>query len=231
MNRSSIPEPTFAPVEESPLRRRRDPLFYEALQDSPGIVDWRFHANGPGPTTPKANPSRTAAVEAYTRSSFGSRSGPQTPRNSSATTERIRVYTTPGAEERIFQDDVSPFHPASTPSRGVRVEASVSSVFATPKWQILVPSTYSPSPYRNSADPGGGNEGGGAPSSGVYRMLPHEDTPVDRSAPRTSALPSKRGQESPLMERSGAVRGPPHPLDSPMPLGKKGKERQGGGRR
>jgi PHD-finger len=231
MNGLSIPEPTFAPVEESPLRRRRDPLFYEALQDSPAIADWRFHPNGLGPTTPKANPSRTAAVEAYTRSSFGSRNGPQTPRNSSATTERIRVYTTPGAEERIFQDDVSPFDPASTPSRGVRVGASVSSVFASPKWQIRVPTTYSPSPFHNGADPGDGDGGEGAPSSGSYRMLLHEDTPVDRSAPRPSVLPSKRGQESPLMGRGGAVRGQPHALESPVPLGRKGKERQGGGRR
>jgi PHD-finger len=231
MNGLSFSEPTFALVEESPLRRRRDPLFYEALQESPAIADWRFHPNGPGPTTPKANPSRAAAIEAYTRSSFGSRNGPHTPRNSSATTERVRVYTTPGAEERIFQDDVSPFDPASTPSRGVRVGASVSSVFATPKWQIRVPPTYSPSPYRNGTDPGGGNGGGGASSSGPYHMLSHEDTPVDRSAPRPSVLPSKRGQDSPLMGRGGVVRGQPHPLESPVPLGRKGKERQGNGRR
>jgi len=233
MNGLSVSEPTFALVEEeSPLRRRRDPLFYEALQESPASGDWRFHPHGPGPTTPKANPSRAAAIEAHTRSSMGSRNGPQTPRNSSATTERVRVYTTPGTDERIFQDDISPFDPASTPSRGVRVGASVSSVFATPKWQIRVPPTYSPSPYRNGTDPGGGGGSGDAPSSSPFHVLPHEDTPVDRSAPRpVSGLPSKRVQESPLMGRGGVVRGQPHPLDSPVPLGRKGKERQGGGRR
>jgi hypothetical protein len=233
MNGLSVSEPTFALVEEeSPLRRRRDPLFYEALQESPASGDWRFHPHGPSPTTPKANPSRAAAIEAYTRSSMGSRSGPQTPRNSSATTERVRVYTTPGADERLFQDDISPFDPASTPSRGVRVGASVSSVFATPKWQHCVPPTYSPSPYRNGTDPGGGGRGD-APSSSPFHVLPHEDTPVDRSAPRpaSSGLPSKRVQESPLMGRGGAIRGQPHGLDSPVPLGRKGKERQGGGRR
>ena len=240
MNGLTSSEPTFALVEEekSPLRRRRDPLFYETLQESPAIADWRFNPNGPGPTTPKANPSRTMAIDVYTRSSQGSRNGPQTPRNSSATTGRVRVYTTPGSDERIFQDDVSPFDPASTPSRGVRVGASVSSVFATPKWQIRVPPTYASSPYRDGTDPGGGGGGGGdgsgsaQSSSSPFRVLPHEDTPVDRSAPRPSlALPSKRAQESPLMGRGGVVRGRPHPQDSPVPLGRKGKERQGGGAR
>jgi hypothetical protein len=127
---------------------------------------------------------------------------------------------------------ISPFDPASTPSRGVRVGASVSSVFATPKWQIRVPLTYSPSPYRNGTDPGGGGGSGDASSSSPFHVLPHEDTPVDRSAPRpASGLPSKRVQESPLMGRGGVVRGQPHPLDNPVPLGRKGKERQGGGRR
>lgn len=241
MNGLTNSEPTFALVEEekSPLRRRRDPLFYETLQESPAIADWRFpHPNGPGPTTPKTNPSRTMAIDVYTRSSMGSRNGPQTPRNSSATTGRVRVYTTPGSDERIFQDDVSPFDPASTPSRGVRVGASVSSVFATPKWQIRVPPTYASSPYRDGTDPGGdggggsGSSGGAQLSSSPFHVLPHEDTPVDRSAPRPSlVLPSKRAQESPLMGRGGVVRGQPHPQDSPVPLGRKGKERQGGGAR
>lgn len=234
MNGLTDSEPTFALVEEekSPLGRRRDPLFYETLQESPAIGDWRFHSNGPGPTTPKRNPSRTMAIEVYTRSSMGSRNGPQTPHNSSATTGRVRVYTTPGSDERIFQDDVSPFDPASTPSRGVRVGASVSSVFATPKWQVNAPPTFSSSPYRDGTDPGGGSSGGGAPSSSPFRVFPHEDTPVDRSAPRTSSvLPSKRAQDSPLMGRGGVVRGQPHPQDSPVPLGRKGKERQGGARR
>ena len=233
MNGLTSSEPTFALVEEekSPLRRRRDPLFYETLQESPAIADWRFHPNGPGPTTPKTNPSRTMAIDVYTRTSLGSRNGPQTPRNSSATTGRVRVYTTPGSDERIFQDDVSPFDPASTPSRGVRVGASVNSVFATPKWQIRVPPTYASSPYRDGTDPGGGS-GSAQSSSSPFRVLPHEDTPVDRSAPRpSSGLPSKRAQESPLMGRGGVVRRQPHPQDSPVPLGRKGKERQGGARR
>jgi hypothetical protein len=142
--------------------------------------------------------------------------------------------------------DISPFDPASTPSRGMRVGgASVGSVlgtvFGTPKWQRSrvplhhPPPTYSPSPYRNgTADPGGG--GGALLSSSPYHVLPHEDTPVDRSAPRppVGGLPSKRVQESPSMGRGGAgfTRGQlPHPLNSPVPLGRKGKERQGGGRR
>jgi len=225
--RMPISEPTFAPVEEeSPLRRRRDPLFFETLQESPASADWRIQPHGPGPTTPKANPTRAAAGEPHTRSSLGSRNGPQTPHNSSATTERVRVYTTPGAEERIFQDDISPFDPASTPSRGMRVGTSVGTVFTTPKWQIRSPPAYSSSPYRNGIGPDGV-----APSSSPYRMLPHEDTPVDRSAPRPSVLASKRMQDSPLMGRGGVVRGHPHAQDSPIPLGRKGKERQGTGRR
>ncbi|KAI0283851.1 hypothetical protein BC826DRAFT_973571 [Russula brevipes] len=210
MNGLPMSEPTFAPAEEvTPLRRRRDPLFFEALQP-----------HGHTPTTPKTNPSRASAVEGYTRSSLGSRNGPQTPRNSSGLAERVRVYTTPGGDERIFHD-LSPFDPASTPSRGVRVGAGVSSVFATPKWQVRLPPTYSPSPYRNGTDLDGGL------SSSPYHMLPHEDTPVDRSAPRPSDLPSKRVQESPLVGRDSGVRGRPYPEDSPVPLGKKGKERQG----
>jgi PHD-finger len=224
---NGISEPTFALVEEvTPLRRRRDPLFFETLQESPANADWRIQPHGPGPTTPKGNPTRAAAGEPQTRSSLGSRNGPHTPRNSSGTTERVRVYTTPGAEERIFQDDGSPFDPTSTPSRGVRVGASVGTVFTTPKWQIRGPPTYSSSPYRNGA-----GSDGVAPSSSPYRMLPYEDTPVDRSVPRPSALVSKRGQDSPLMGRGSVVRGHPHLQDSPVPLGRKGKERQGTGRR
>lgn len=227
MNGLPTLEPTFALAdEESPLRWRRDPLFFEALEDSPAGIDWRIQPHDPGPTTPKTKPARAATAEAYTRSSLGSRNGPQTPRNSSATTERVRVYTTPGADDRIFQDDISPFDPTSTPSRGMRVGASVNSVFATPKWQIRVPPMASSSPYRNGTGPGEV-----APSSSPFRMLPHEDTPVDRSQSRPSSLPSKRGQESPLMGRGSVVRGHPHPQDSPVPLGRKGKERQGAGRR
>ncbi len=223
--RFPISEPTFAPVEEPPLRRRRDPLFFETLQESPASADWRIQPHGPSPTTPKANPTRAAGGEPYTRSSLGSRNGPQTPRNSSATTDRVRVYTTPGAEERIFQDDILPFDPASTPSRGMRVGASVGTVFTTPKW-IRGPPAYSSSPYRNGIGPDGV-----APSSSPYRMLPHEDTPVDRSAPRPSVLASKRMQDSPLMGRGRVVHGHPQAQDSPVPLGRKGKERQGAGRR
>ncbi|KAI0297505.1 hypothetical protein B0F90DRAFT_1819250 [Multifurca ochricompacta] len=228
MNELSTSEPTFVPAEEEiPLRRRRDPLFFEALQESPPGNDWRIPLHGPGPTTPKANTARVAVAEVSTRSSLGSRNGPYTPRNSSVTAEHVRVYTTPDTDERIFQDDVSPFDPTSTPSRGVRVGASVSSVFATPKWQIHVPPTYTPSPYRNSID-----AGGGVSSSSPYRVFPHEDTPVDRSVLRPSAsLPSKRLQESPLRGRGGVIRGHPHMQGSPVPLGKKGKERQGAGRR
>lgn len=226
--RLPISEPTFAPVEEEPpLRRRRDPLFFETLQESPASAEWRLQPHGPNPTTPKANPTRAAAGEPYTRSSLGSRNGPQTPRNSSATTERVRVYTPPGAEDRIFQDDISPFDPASTPSRGMRVGASVGTVFTTPKWQIRGPPAYSASPYRNGIGPGDDV----APSSSPYRMLPHEDTPVDRTAPRPSVLASKRMQDSPLMGRGSFVHGHPHAQDSPVPLGRKGKERQGAGRR
>jgi len=46
---------------------------------------------------------------------------------------------------------------------------------------------------------------GGTPSPSPYLVLPYNDTPE-------------------------VVRWQPHPLDSPMPLGRKGKERQGGGR-
>jgi PHD-finger len=227
MNGFPSSEPTFVAVEEDiPLRRRRDPLFFEALQESPAGTEWRMPFHDPGPTTPKANPARGPAAEASTRSSQGSRNDPHTPRNSSAMSERVRVYTTPGADERIFQDDVSPFDPTSTPSRGVRVGASIGSVFATPKWQRRVPPTFSPSPYRNGKD-----AGDVAPSSSPNRILPHEDTPVDRSAPRPSILASKSVQESPLTGRGGAVRGHPRPQDSPVPLGRKGKERQGAGRR
>ncbi|KAI0247871.1 hypothetical protein BJV78DRAFT_1242050 [Lactifluus subvellereus] len=187
--------------------------------------------HGPGPTTPKANPARALAAEASTRSSLGSRNDPHTPCDDSAMSERVRVYTTPGAEDRIFQDDVSPFDPTSTPSRGVRVGASMGSVFATPKWQIRRLPTFTPSPYRNGK--GGGTGSVGPSSSSPSRILPHEDTPVDRSTPRSSVLPSKRGQESPLTGRGGGgvARGHPHPQDSSVPLGRKGKERQGAGRR
>jgi hypothetical protein len=146
------------------------------------------------------------------------RNGPQTPRNSSATTERVRIYTTAGAEERIFQDDISPFDPASTPSRGMRVGASVDTVFTTPKWQICGPPAYPTSPYRNGIGPDD------VPSSSPYGMPPHEDTPVDRTAPRPSVLASKRMQDSPLMGRGIVVHGHPHTQDSPVPLGRKGKE-------
>ncbi|KAI9510697.1 hypothetical protein F5148DRAFT_1177244 [Russula earlei] len=228
MNELPITEPTFALAEEeTPLDRRRDPLFSEALQDSPAGPEWRIQPLGPGPMTPKANVARAAAVEAYTRSSWGSRHGPHTPRNSSARAERVRVQTTPGPDEGIFQDDISPFDPTSTPSRGMRVGASVGSAFATPpKWQIRVPLAFSPSPYRNGTGPGGV-----AQSSGPYRMSLHEDTPVDRSAPRPLILPSKRVQESPSMERRGVGRGDPYSQGSPLPLGRKGKERQSAGRR
>jgi hypothetical protein len=227
MNGLPSSEPTFVAVDEDiPLRRRRDPLFFEALQESPAGADWRMPLHGPGPTTPKANPARTSAAETSTRSSLGSRNDPHTPRNNSAMSERVRVYTTPGADDRIFQDDVSPFDPTSTPSRGVRVGATMSSVFATPKWQVRRLPTFTPSPYRN-----GKGAGSVAPPSSSPSMLLHEDTPVDRSAPRSSVLPSKRGQESPLTGRGGVARGHPHPQDSPVPLGRKGKERQGAGRR
>ena len=237
-----VSEPTFALVEEeiSP-RRRRDPLFFEALQDSPlAGSDWRIPLHGPNPTTPKTN--RTRAIETSSRSSFGSRNGPHTPRNSSASTERVRVYTTPGSDERIFHphhdssdDVISPFDPTSTPSRGMRVGASVGSVFATPKWQIRVPPTAAhppPSPHRD----GNGNAsnraavGAAVPPSSPYRTSLHEDTPVDRSAPRPP-FPSKRMQDSPLTGRGGVVRPYPYPQDSPIPLGRKGKERQGAARR
>lgn len=237
MNNLPVSEPTFAPVEEeNPPRRRRDPLFFEALQDSPAGSDWRIPLHGPGPMTPKAN--RARAIDASSRSSFGSRNGPHTPRNSSASAERVRVYTTPSADERIFHDDdISPFDPTSTPSRGMRVGASVGTVFATPKWQVPVPpppplpptttttTTHaSPSPHRD------GNRAGGVvlPLSSPYRTSPHEDTPVDRSAPRPP-FPSKRMQESPLTGRGGVVRGYPYSQGSPAPLGRKGKERQGQG--
>ena len=234
MSNLPVSEPTFAPVEEEiPLRRRRDPLFFEALQDSPtASSDWRIPLHDPNPTTPKTN--RTRAIDASSRSSFGSRNGPHTPRNSSANTERVRVYTTPGTDERIFHphhhhhdsdDTISPFDPTSTPSRGMRVGASVSSVFATPKWQIraALPTTTTaaahhppPSPHRDANNP--------------YRTSLHEDTPVDRSAPRPP-FASKRMQDSPLTGRGGVVRAYPYPQDSPVPLGRKGKERQGAGRR
>ena len=235
MSNLPISEPTFAPVEEEiPLRRRRDPLFFEALQDSPtASSDWRIPLHGPNPTTPKTN--RTRAVDPSSRSSFGSRNGPHTPRNSSANTERVRVYTTPGTDERIFHphhhhhdsdDTISPFDPTSTPSRGMRVGASVGSVFATPKWQTrtALPSTTTtaahhppPSPHRDGNNP--------------FRTSSlHEDTPVDRSAPRPP-FASKRMQDSPLTGRGAAVRAYPYPQDSPVPLGRKGKERQGAGRR
>ena len=243
---SSSSEPTFVPVEEVPLHRRRDPLFFEALQDSPagGADSWRIMPsssssfNGPaGPTTPKANlgraPPPLSGAEASTRSSLGSRNDPHTPRNNSAMSERVRVYDD---DERIFQD-VSPFDPTSTPSRGMRVGASVGSVFTTPKWQqrrVLPPSFSSPSesPYHHSHRHHHGKGGGGiAATSPMNRMWPHEDTPVDRSAPRPSILASKGVQESPLTGR-GVTRGyHPRPQDSPVPLGKKGKERQGAGRR
>jgi len=224
-----VSEPTFAPVEEeiSP-RRRRDPLFFEALQDSPAGSDWRIPLQGPSPTTPKT--TRVArAIEASSRSSLGSRHGPHTPRNSSASTERVRVYTTPGADERIFHDDdISPFDPTSTPSRGVRVGASVGSVFATPKWHVRVPPQppHAPPPRCD----GSAAAATAVPPSSPYRTTPHEDTPVDRSAPRPP-FPSKRVQESPLTGRGGVVRGYAYPQGSPIPLGRKGKERQGAGRR
>jgi hypothetical protein len=242
MTNLPLSEPTFAPVEEeiSP-RRRRDPLFFEALQDSPTTgSDWRIPLHGPNPTTPKTN--RARAVEASSRSSFGSRNGPHTPRHSSANTERVRVYTTPGTDERIFHphhhhhphpdsdDAISPFDPTSTPSRGMRVGASASSVFATPKWQIRAPPSLSstttahPHPPQHRAAAGGG-------VVSPFRTLLHEDTPVDRSAPRPP-FPSKRMQESPLTGRGAVVRAYPYPpQDSPVPLGRKGKERQGAGRR
>ncbi|KAH9075577.1 hypothetical protein EDB83DRAFT_2350991 [Lactarius deliciosus] len=248
MSNLPVSEPTFAPVEEEiPPRRRRDPLFFEALQDSPAGSDWRIPLHGPGgPTTPKTNRTRAAAaaVEESSRSSFGSRNGPHTPRNSSASAERVRVYTTtPGADERIFHhhhhdsdDNISPFDPTSTPSRGMRVGASVGSVFATPKWQVrappppppLLPPTHAPhSPHHDRT------VGSALPLlSSPYRasLTHHEDTPVDRSAPRPP-FPSKRMQESPLTGRGAVVRGYPYPQGSPAPLGRKGKERQGTGRR
>jgi hypothetical protein len=233
MNDLPVSEPTFAPVEEenSP-RRRRDPLFFEALQESPTTgSDWRIPLHGPSPTTPKTNRARGTA-EVSSRSSFGSRNGPHTPRNSSASTERVRVYTTPSADERIFHHDddddaISPFDPTSTPSRGMHVGASVGSVFATPKWQIRLPQTTAahapPSPLRDGND--------NSANRVAYRTsLLHEDTPVDRSAPRPP-FPSKRMQESPLTGRGDVVRGYPYPQGSPAPLGRKGKERQGAGRR
>ncbi len=240
MSNLPVSEPTFAPVEEenSPRRRRRDPLFFEALQESPVGSDWRIPLHGPGPTTPKTSRTR-AAVETSSRSSFGSRNGPHTPRNSSASAERVRVYTTPGADERIFHhhdsdDAISPFDPTSTPSRGMHVGASVGSVFATPKWQIRAPPTMHapPSPLRDGIDNGNDRAAGGVMPllSSPYRTSPHEDTPVDRSAPRPP-FPSKRMQESPLTGRGGVMRGYPYPQDSPAPLGRKGKERQGAGRR
>ena len=241
-----VSEPTFAPVEEEiPPRRRRDPLFFEALQESPiAGSDWRIPLHGPSPTTPKTNRTR-ATAEVSSRSSFGSRNGPHTPRNSSASTERVRVYTTPGTDERIFHphehdadDAISPFDPTSTPSRGMRVGASVGSVFATPKWQVRLPPTTTtatathapPSPRRDGND-NNGNGNRVVPSlSSPYRTSLHEDTPVDRSAPRPP-FASKRMQESPLTGRGGVVRGYPYLQGSPAPLGRKGKERQGAGRR
>ncbi|KAH9172831.1 hypothetical protein EDB89DRAFT_1962440 [Lactarius sanguifluus] len=194
------------------------------------------------PTFAPTNRTRAAAaVESSSRSSFGSRNGPHTPRNSSASAERVRVYTTtPGADERIFHhhhhhdsdDNTSPFDPTSTPSRGMRVGASVGSVFATPKWQVRAP----PPPPLTHGPPSPHHDrtvGSALPLlSSPYRASPthHEDTPVDRSAPRPP-FPSKRMQESPLTGRGAVVRGYPYPQGSPAPLGRKGKERQGTGRR
>ncbi|KAH9036646.1 hypothetical protein EDB85DRAFT_2142996 [Lactarius pseudohatsudake] len=207
--------------------------------------DWRIPLHGPGgPTTPKTNRTRAAAAaaaESSSRSSFGSRNGPHTPRNSSASAERVRVYTTtPGADERIFHhhhhdsdDNISPFDPTSTPSRGMHVGASVGSVFATPKWQVRAPPPLPPPPPSMHAPPSPHHDhrtvGSALPLlSSPYRT--HEDTPVDRSAPRPP-FPSKRMQESPLTGRGAVVRGYPYQQGSPAPLGRKGKERQGTGRR
>jgi hypothetical protein len=56
-----VAETTFAPVEEEPpLRRRRDPLFFETLLESPASADWRVQPHSPNPTTPKANPTHAA---------------------------------------------------------------------------------------------------------------------------------------------------------------------------
>ncbi|KAI0262476.1 hypothetical protein BC834DRAFT_389859 [Gloeopeniophorella convolvens] len=233
MNGAASSEPIFAPAlaeEDPPHRRRRDPLFFSTLQESPAGGDWPIPLHGPGPSTPKAKAARRrAAPETLTHSSWGSQQGPQTPRSDGSVGERVRVYATPGTDERIFQADGSPFDPTSTPSRGVHLGASASSAFATPKWQVRVPPlAYVSSPYDSA---GGG--AGGAESSSPYRMFPYEDTPVDRTAaPQPPVLPSKRVQESPLMGRGSIARG--HMLDvqgSPVPLGRKGKERQGVGRR
>ena len=84
----------------------------------------------------------------------------------------------------------SPFDPASYRVAQLRASEPASpSVFL---WRpnggkIRVPSTYASSPHRDGADPGGDGDGGSRCAAVVYciprRALPHEDAPVDRSAP------------------------------------------------
>ena len=159
MNGLTNSECTFVLVEEeSPLYPWHD--FYETLQESPAIMDWQFpHLNGPGRTTPKT--SHMIAIDVYMCLSMGSQNGPQTSCNSSATTGCIPIYMTLRSDERI---DVSPFDPVSTLSCSVCFGASISSVFAMPKWQICVPPMYASSLYCNGTDPG--RDGSGGSSSG-----------------------------------------------------------------
>ncbi|KAI0043625.1 hypothetical protein FA95DRAFT_1681774 [Auriscalpium vulgare] len=224
---SQLPfEPTFVQVEEDLTpRRRRDPLFFQGPEQASPDAAWSTPARPPIPTTPTRS-NRTVVTDPSTRSSYG---GPSTPQSSA---QHVRVYTTPGAFEHIFQH-ASPFDPTSTPSRGV-------AAFATPKggsgvWAgarhgapgpfvTPTPTKYALPRYTAHMAYGAAAR---APEGSPYRQ--YDDTPVDRSAPRPVAMQPRRVMDSPLMGRGPGRRAVLGSEGSPGPARAKGKERQGAG--
>ncbi|KAI0244924.1 hypothetical protein BJV78DRAFT_1290302 [Lactifluus subvellereus] len=109
--------------------------------------------------------------------------------------EHMRVSTTPDADNCIFQDDVSLSDPTSTLSCGVCVVTSISSIFATLKWQICRLPMLTLSPYHNCK-----GVGSVAPSTSPSHMLPLYHMKIRSIGPG----PSHQHQET--FGKSGAWR-------------------------
>ncbi|KAI0321905.1 hypothetical protein OF83DRAFT_134986 [Amylostereum chailletii] len=228
-------EPTFVQGDEEDLtpRRMRDPLFFQSdLDASPAGALWRTPSSSTrAPMTPTRSGGTT--TEFSTRSSWGSasRHGPTTPPSAS---QHVRVYSTPGAFETLFQGS-SPFDPTTTPSRGIRFPPGVQKEstgawaaaryggpFATP-----TQAGFKHALQRYDRMSGGHFMGMSSASPNSYRSAAYDDTPVDRSVPRpVAAFPPRRQLESPLMGRGVSYRRPPPgPPQSPSLRAAKGKER------
>ncbi|GBE78683.1 hypothetical protein SCP_0115740 [Sparassis crispa] len=197
-------EPTFVPTDEGlSTVRGYDPLFYQgSLQESPS-TPWTMSR---APRTPIRGRDLTLFSS---RSTWGdsSRVSPSTPLSSS---QSVRVYSSPGPFDQLHPRE-SPFDPFTTPSRGIKFGAPVT----TPR-NLLWPSRSGGqirTPIRAGRPSGSGLQFGafddsGGPAISPYRNIySYDDTPVRRSKPRedTKGLVSRRLWDSSSPAQFGAA--------------------------